>query len=123
MFRLKDKGLSRILITVFTALAVMISFCFGHEDLHQFTASAAGSMDGITGWMDSAIPSPVNEPAVVTKNGTVEFTPLRTGFQRIFMLCGTHGVVSAYYQPSPGVISTIEYIPDVTSTILLKLRI
>jgi hypothetical protein len=73
--------------------------------------------------VDSAVPFPADEAAVLTKNGTAQFTPLRTGFQRIFIPGGIHGAVSAYYQSSPGVIPTIKYIPDVKNTIFLKLRI
>jgi hypothetical protein len=123
MFRVKDKGLFRILITVFTALTVMISVCLGDEDPHQFTGSGIRGPDGIVGWVDSGIPSPEEEPALFIKNGTARFNPLRTEFQRIFISCRTHGRVSASYQPSLRAGSTISYILDVKNSILLKLRI
>jgi hypothetical protein len=123
MFRLKDKGQPRILIMVFAALIIMISVCLGDEDPHQFTGSVVKGTEGIAGWVDSALPSPEEEPALFIKNGTAQCNPLWAGFQRIFIPCGTHGTASAYYQPSLGTGSTISYILDVKNSILLKLRI
>ncbi|MDR2070707.1 MAG: hypothetical protein LBP81_04750 [Treponema sp.] len=123
MIRLKDMELPRILIMVFTALAVIVSLCLGNGEVQQAAGSAVHGTDGITGWVDNFIPSPAEEPAVVTKNGTSQFTPLRTGFQRIFIFCGIHSADPAFYQPSLGIRSKTSYVIDVKNTIFLNLRI
>jgi hypothetical protein len=124
MIRVKDNGLPRMLITVFTTLILMVSFCLWDGEVERLTGSTIRGTDGITGWVGSFIPSLAEEPVLFTKNGSTQFTPLRTGFQRIFIPCGNHGAVPAFYQPPLGTNSTIScYIIDVKNTIFLKLRI
>jgi hypothetical protein len=122
MLRLKDNGLPRILITVFTTFLLVVSFCLEDEEPRRFAGAVVKGPGDLTGQADSFVPSPAEEPALVTKTGTTQFTPLRSGFHRIFILCGTHRVDSVFYQASLGIPSNIKYI-DVKNTILLKLRI
>jgi hypothetical protein len=123
MFRWENKGLSSRLITIFTALVVMMGACMGDEDLRQFTGFAAGRTNGSAEWIDNALPFPVKEPALLTENGTVQVTPLKMGLQRAFLPCGTHHADSAYCQPSLGPSSIIRSMSDVKNSILFKLRI
>jgi hypothetical protein len=77
-------------------------------------------MAGITGWEDSFIPSPVEDPVLLIKIGDTQFPP-ETGFQRIFTLCGTQSAAAAFSQPPAGASLNISRVN--VNTILLKLRI
>jgi hypothetical protein len=118
MIRLEGNSLFRILITFFTAFAVMVSYCFAATEPLR-TSEGTG---GITGWADNFIPSPAEEPALLTKTEESRLTPWRTGFQRGFIPCGTRGTASAFYQPPFGTRTNVDY-TAVKNTILLKLRI
>jgi hypothetical protein len=122
MFRSKGNRLPRILITVFTILAVMVSFCLGAAEPLRDAGFGAEGTGGADGSVDSFIPAPAEKPAILIKTGEHQFTPPQTGFQRIFNLWGTHGGTCAFYRASLGKNSNINYI-DVKNTILLKLRI
>jgi hypothetical protein len=100
----------------------MVSFCFWDGDVRQFAGSPVKGRDAVTGVVDSFIPTPAEEPALVTKNETSQFAPLRAGFQRIDILCGTRSTASACYRSPVGARLNIRYI-DVKNTLLLKLRI
>jgi hypothetical protein len=87
-----------------------------------FSAERAGSADKR---IDSVIPFPEEEPALLTKTEDLGFTSLRTGFQRILNPCGPGGTRSAVfslYRSSLGMGSNADFI-NVKKTILLKLRI
>jgi hypothetical protein len=83
----------------------------------EFGAKGTDSADGA---VDSFIPPPAEEPAILVKTEDAQFVPLRM-VQRIFNP-SCHGTASAFYQPWFGAISNINYM-DVKNTILLKLRI
>ncbi|MHB9293639.1 hypothetical protein Holit_02766 [Hollandina sp. SP2] len=114
--------LPRILITGFTVLALLVSFCLAAvEPLRtaRFAAEKAGSTNGS---IDHFIPSLTGEPALLTKMEGHRLTPLRTGFQRIVIHGEPHKAVSAFCQSSLETPLTSNTL-DVKNTILLKLRI
>jgi hypothetical protein len=118
----KGKRLPHILITVFTLFILMANFYLGvGEPLRDagFGVEGTGRTDGK---LDSFIPAPVEEPAILVQTEDRQFMPLRTGFQRIFNFFGTHGGASAFYQPVFAISSNVSYI-DVKNAIPLKLRI
>ncbi|MDR1586894.1 MAG: hypothetical protein LBS57_05505 [Treponema sp.] len=122
MIRSLRNRLPRIIVTVFTVLAVTVSFCLWAMEPLRAAGSVAERIGGGDGRIDSFIPSPVREPALLTNADDPRLTPLRTGFQRIFIPCGTNSAASAFYRPPFGISSNINY-RDVKNTILLKLRI
>jgi hypothetical protein len=122
MFRSKGNKLSRILITVFTALTVIAGFCFAAvEPLRavRFVAERAG---GVGGRLDGFIPSLPGEPALLTKTEELRPVSPRTGLQRVVNPCGTYGIVSIFYQFPLGTSANTSYI-DLKNTVPLKLRI
>jgi hypothetical protein len=122
MIRSKGNRLPRILITVFTAFVIMGSLCLGAVGLLQAAELGIRGTGGVDGMVDNFIPSPAEEPVLVMKTEDQQFTPQRTGAQRIFNSCGTHGPAFAFYQPWFGINSLFNCI-DIKNTILLKLRI
>ncbi|MDR1985653.1 MAG: hypothetical protein LBP88_01605 [Treponema sp.] len=122
MLRLLRNRLPRILITGFTVLSLLVSFCLAAvEPLRaaRFAAEKAGTTHGS---IDPFVPSPTEEPALLTKIEGPQFTPLRTGFQRIFIHGEPHKGASAFCQPSLGTPLNSATL-KVKNTILLKLRI
>jgi hypothetical protein len=109
-----------LLVAVFTGIVVMASFFVTAMEGVQ-TDSFASSESGY-GELDSHVTSPDGEPALFRKTAGTGFAFLRTGFQRIFNPCGTHGAASAYCRLCVGTVSNINFTP-VKKTILLKLRI
>jgi hypothetical protein len=117
-----ENRVPRILITGFTALAVMVSFCLAAvEPLRAagFVAERTGSTNGS---IDRFIPSPPEEPALLTKIESPQLTLLRTGFQRIFIHGEPHKVAAIFCQSPFVVIAPITRL-DAKNRILLKLRI
>ncbi|MDR0721746.1 MAG: hypothetical protein LBF75_02970 [Treponema sp.] len=122
MIRSTGNRLPRIVITGFTVLAVLVSFCLAAVEplrIAQFVAERTGSADGS---IDCFIPSRTEAPALLTKMKGPRFTPLRTGFQRIFIHGEPHKVVSVFCQSS-WMATVNSNTLDVKDTILLKLRI
>ncbi|MDR2097750.1 MAG: hypothetical protein LBP37_04440 [Spirochaetaceae bacterium] len=111
-----------VLTVIFTIIAVMAGFfvsaieparaaCFAYTR----TESGGGKLGGCTA-------SPVNGPALLTKTSVSGLTPLRTGYQRIFSPCGTHGAVFVFSRSCLETILSIDY-AVVKKPILPKLRI
>jgi hypothetical protein len=123
MIWVKRHRLPCILITVFTVLAVMVSFCLGAAEPLRNAGFGAEGTCSAGGGLDSFISSPAGEPALVIKTEDHQFASPQTGFQRIFNSCGIYGTDSAFYQLSWGINSAGNYYMDVKGTILLKLRI
>jgi hypothetical protein len=122
MIRLTENRLFRVLTAAFTVLAVMIGFCFAALEPPQAAGFEIGGTGGLIEEADNFIPSPAEAPALLTKTSDTQFVPLRTGFQRIFIPCGTHGAASAFYQLRFRTNSHVCYI-NVKNITLLKLLI
>jgi hypothetical protein len=113
-----ENRLFRASLAVFTALAVMASFCFTAGEAPRTLEFAAAKTGGRTA--ESFIPSPAEEPAILIK--TEELQPVSPAFERVFISCGTRGGTSASYQ-SPGRAGSNTGGINIKSLILLKLRI
>jgi hypothetical protein len=125
MFRLKENKLPRVFITVFTVLAVMVSFCLGTAEPLRDAGFRAEETGSVRGGIDSFIPSPVREPLLLIKTEDHQLTSPGTEFQRIFNPWGTHGADSGFPKSrfkTSGVLNRLDYI-NVKNSILLKLRI
>jgi hypothetical protein len=118
MIRSTGSRLPRVLIMVFTAFAVMVSFCLAAVE----PLEAAWETGGLAGRAHRFIPSLEGGPALVAKTEDLRLTSSGPGFQRGFIPCGTHGAASVFYRPPAGVKPNAKY-KDVKDTILLKLRI
>jgi hypothetical protein len=103
-------------VAAFMALAVMAGFCLTAGPLRA-AGFAAGKTGG--GTVESFIPSPAEEPALLSKTEDPQFTPPWTEFQRIFK---ARGGASAFYRPAWGPGSNTVY-TNLKNSILLKLRI
>jgi hypothetical protein len=103
----------------------MSSFCFAAVEPLR-TASFSVERNGGAGeTIDRVIPSPAEEPALLTKMKENQFASVRTGFQRILNPCGSGGtwsVSSSFCRSSFGAGSNVNFI-NVKNSILLKLRI
>jgi hypothetical protein len=97
------------------AIAVMVSFCLAaFPRAAKFAAEKAGD-----GTVESFIPSPAEEPALLCKAEDPRVSSPWAGFQRIF---NPRGGAFASYRPAWGISSSIGYI-NIKNGILLKLRI
>ncbi|MDR1029951.1 MAG: hypothetical protein LBL76_03660 [Treponema sp.] len=122
MISSKQNRLACILITIFTATAVLVTYCLGVVESLQAVDSAAEEIDSITRVVDNVSPSPAEEPVLLTKTGDPQFAPIRTGFQRIAIPCRNHDAAFAFYQSPFRTNSNSSFIAT-QNTILLKLRI
>ncbi|MDR2632372.1 MAG: hypothetical protein LBC51_01945 [Treponema sp.] len=122
MIRSIGNHLFRILITGFTALAVLVSFCLAAVEPLRAAQFVAKRTDSTTASIDRCIPPATEEPALLTKTEGHEHTLLRSGFQRIFIHGEPHKLASSFCLSPFVVISPIKTL-DVKHTILLKLRI
>jgi hypothetical protein len=113
-----ENRLFRTSMAAFTALAVMVGFCFMAGEAPRTLECAAAKTGG--GMVESFIPSPAEEPAILTK--TEELQPVSPAFERLFISCGTRGGASAFYQ-APGRASSNTGGVNIKNRILLKLRI
>jgi hypothetical protein len=118
----KGKRLPRILITFFTIFSLMLNFCLDAGEPLRDAGFGIEGTGGADGKVDNFIPSPVEEPALLTQPEDRQFMPLRTGFQRIFNFFGICGGASSFFQPAFMINSSISDI-DVKNIIPLKLRI
>ncbi|MDR1300938.1 MAG: hypothetical protein LBK43_00500 [Treponema sp.] len=100
----------------------MVTYCLGVVESLQAVDSVAEGIDSLTSVVDSVIPSPAEEPVLLTKTGDPQFAPLRTGFQRIVIPCRNHGAAFAFYQLLFRTNANSNFITT-QNTILLKLRI
>jgi hypothetical protein len=118
-------GLFHLLITVFTFFAVTANFCLAALEPVRAVMVAAERAGDAEERIDSVIPSPAEEPALLTRTDDPRYVPLRTRSQRVFDPCKPGGVYSAAFafcQPSFRINSNFDCI-NVKNTILLKLRI
>jgi hypothetical protein len=110
--------LSYILITAFTLFILAANFYLKAGEPLRDAEFAA---EGTGGSVDSFIPSPEEEPALLTQTEDHQVMPQRTGFQRIFNFTGTCSIASVFSQPAFMINSGSRY--DIKNTIALKLRI
>jgi hypothetical protein len=103
---------------VFTGIAVMVNFCLvALPEAAEFAVEKPGG-----GTVESFIPSPAEEPALLLKTEDPRFSSPWTEFQRIFKARGNQGGPFASYRPVWGISSSTGYI-NLKNSILLKLRI
>jgi hypothetical protein len=125
MRRLTGNRLSLVPITIFTFFTVTASFCLAAVEPLRTATFVAERADNTEERIDSIIPSPAKEPALLTKTDDLQPMPPRTGFQRIFdpyRYGGIHSAASVFCRSSSGTNSIFDYI-NAKNTILLKLRI
>jgi hypothetical protein len=105
-------------IAAFTALVVMAGFCLAAGPLRTAGFAAGKTINETDVTIESFVPSPAEEPALLSKTEDSQFTPPWTEFQRIFK---PRGEVFDAYRPAWGLGSKTGHV-HLKNTILLKLR-
>jgi hypothetical protein len=109
----------------YTALSVLGTFSFAAvEPYHPVKFEIENkTQDKIFGSLENYfIQHPAEEPTIITKSGSAQFSPLRMGFQRITSLLGSP-VSGKPYAKSSIITSIKVHYNDLKNNIPLKLRI
>jgi hypothetical protein len=123
MFLFARKKLPCLIFTVYTALAVTGAFSFAAVDSLRSVDFELGEPAGdrISGALDTYfVQYQAEEPALVAKTSSAQFSPIRMGFQASTF--GLLNIGNAFSKSSFAANANIHYI-NPKNTILLKLRI